>query len=113
MVAVGKLGQTLGPKGLMPNPKSGTVSDDVEGAIKAVKAGSVEFRVAKDATIHAGVGKVSFSAEDLAKNVAAYYQAVAAAKPEDAKGTYIKSVTIASTMGPGVRVATESIGGAK
>ncbi|MEX2429692.1 MAG: 50S ribosomal protein L1, partial [Patescibacteria group bacterium] len=104
MAMVGGLGKTLGPKGLMPNPKSGTVSDKVEEAIGKVKAGSIEFRVAKDATIHAGIGKASFKPEDLAKNVAAYVGAVKAAKPDDAKGTYIRSVTLASTMGPGVKV---------
>jgi large subunit ribosomal protein L1 len=109
MAMVGGLGKVLGPKGLMPNPKSGTVADDFEGAIKKVKAGSIEFRVAKDATIHAGVGKASFAAEDLAKNVAAYFGAVRAAKPSDAKGTYIRSVTLASTMGPGVRVNPDTI----
>ena len=109
MVEVGKLGKVLGPKGLMPNPKSGTVAEDVEGAIKKVKAGSIEFRVAKDATIHAGVGKASFKADDLAKNVATYFGAVRAAKPSDAKGTYIRSVTLASTMGPGVRVNPDTI----
>ena len=109
MAEVGKLGKVLGPKGLMPNPKSGTVAEDVEGAIKKVKAGSIEFRVAKDATIHAGVGKTSFKAEDLAKNVATYFGAVRDAKPSDAKGTYIRSVTLASTMGPGVRVNPDSI----
>lgn len=110
MAAVGKLGKVLGPKGLMPNPKSGTVTDDVETAIKQVKAGSVEFRVAADGTIHAGIGKVSFKADDIAKNVEAYYKAVTAAKPADAKGTFIRSVTLASTMGPGIRLESESIG---
>ncbi len=109
MVEVGKLGKVLGPKGLMPNPKTGTVADDVAEAIKAVKAGSIEFKVAGDGTIHAGVGKVSFKAEDLAKNVAAYYKAIVGAKPDDAKGTFIKSVALASTMGPGIRVNPESI----
>ncbi|HEY8108695.1 MAG TPA: 50S ribosomal protein L1 [Patescibacteria group bacterium] len=109
MAEVGKLGQILGPKGLMPNPKSGTVAEDVEDAIKKVKAGTIEFRVAKDATIHAGVGKASFKPEDLAKNVATYFQAVRSAKPSDAKGTYIRSVTLASTMGPGVRVNPDTI----
>lgn len=109
MAEVGKLGKVLGPKGLMPNPKSGTVTEDVEDAIKKVKAGSIEFRVAKDATIHAGVGKASFKAEDLIKNVAAYFQAVRNAKPSDAKGTFIRSVTLASTMGPGVRVNPDTI----
>lgn len=109
MVEVGKLGKVLGPKGLMPNPKTGTVAEDVTAAIKSVKAGSIEFRVAKDATIHAGVGKVSFKADDLAQNIAAYYRAIVAAKPDDAKGTFVKSVALASTMGPGVRVRPESI----
>ena len=109
MAEVGKLGQVLGPKGLMPNPKSGTVSENVEETIKKVKAGSIEFRVAKDATIHAGVGKASFKAEDLAKNVATYFQAIQSAKPSDAKGTFIRSVTLASTMGPGVRVNPDTI----
>ena len=109
MVEVGKLGKVLGPKGLMPNPKSGTVSDKFEDAIKKVKAGSIEFRVAKDATIHAGVGKASFKADDLTKNVATYVGAVQAAKPDDAKGTFIRSVTLASTMGPGVRVNPDTI----
>lgn len=109
MAEVGKLGKVLGPKGLMPNPKSGTVAENVEDAIKKVKTGSIEFRVAKDATIHAGVGKASFKADDLAKNVATYFGAVRAAKPSDVKGTYIRSVTLASTMGPGVRVNPDSI----
>ncbi|MSU76045.1 50S ribosomal protein L1 [Patescibacteria group bacterium] len=109
MATVSKLGKVLGPKGLMPNPKSGTVTDDFETAIKQVKAGSVEFRVAADGTIHAGIGKVSFKADDLAKNVAAYYKAVNAAKPDDAKGVFIRSVTLASTMGPGIRLAPEGI----
>ncbi len=109
MVEVGKLGKVLGPKGLMPNPQTGTVAEDVTEAIKAVKAGSIEFRVAKDGTIHAGVGKVSFKADDLARNIAAYYGAIVTAKPDDAKGTFIKSVALASTMGPGVRVNPESI----
>lgn len=110
MVEVGKLGKVLGPKGLMPNPKTGTVAEDFAAAIKSVKAGSIEFKVAKDGTIHAGVGKVSFKADDLVKNIAAYYQAVVAAKPDDAKGTFIKSLALASTMGPGIRVQPESIG---
>lgn len=109
MVEVGKLGKVLGPKGLMPNPKTGTVSEDVASAIKAVKAGAIEFKVAKDGTIHAGIGKVSFKTADLAGNVTAYYKAILGAKPEDAKGTYIKSVALASTMGPGIRVSPESI----
>jgi large subunit ribosomal protein L1 len=109
MAEVGKLGKVLGPKGLMPNPKTGTVTEDVTVAIKSVKAGSIEFKVAKDGTIHAGVGKVSFGTADLTKNITAYYHGVTAAKPDDAKGTFIKSVSLASTMGPGIRLNPESI----
>lgn len=109
MAAVGKLGTVLGPKGLMPNPKSGTVSEDPEKAIQSVKAGSIEFRVAKDATAHAGIGKASFDEADLAKNIAAYYQAVRAAKPDGTKGTFIRSVTLSSSMGPGVKVKLDSL----
>lgn len=113
MTEVAKLGKTLGPKGLMPNPKTGTVTDKPAEAIGEVKKGTIEFRVAKDATIHAGVGKVSFTEEDIAANVSTYYQAVRAAKPEDAKGTYIKTVTLASTMGPGIKLDPDSIGKVK
>lgn len=109
MGEVGKLGQTLGPKGLMPNPKAGTVTDKPEEAIKAAKQGTIEFRLAKDATMHAGIGKLSFSEEDLVANVKAFYQAVAAAKPSDLKGTYVESVTIASTMGPGIKLNQGSL----
>jgi large subunit ribosomal protein L1 len=104
MGEVGKLGQTLGPKGLMPNPKAGTVTDKPEEAIKAAKQGTIEFRLAKDATMHAGIGKLSFTEADLANNVKTFLQAVTAAKPNDFKGTYIHSVTIASTMGPGIKI---------
>lgn len=110
MVTVGKLGKVLGPKGLMPSPKAGTVNEKFEEAISAVKKGSIEFRVAKDGTLHAGIGKASFTAEDLNKNAAAYINAVKAAKPTDAKGTYIKSITLAATMGPGIKVAVNESG---
>ncbi len=100
MAEVGKLGQTLGPKGLMPNPKAGTVTPDFAKAIDDAKQGTVEFRVAKDATIHAGVGKVSFTGADLVANLSAYCQGVASAKPDDLKGTYLKTVTVTTTMGP-------------
>lgn len=110
MVEVAKLGKVLGPKGLMPNPKSGTVSAKPEEAIAEVKKGTIEYRVAKDATVHAGIGKVSFSEGDLEANVKTYYQAIVQAKPSDLKGTYIKSVVIASTMGPGIRLQTSSLG---
>lgn len=104
MPEVAKLGKVLGPKGLMPNPKAGTVSADLAPAISAVKQGTIEFRVAKDATVHAGIGKVSFSADDLLANLTAYYQAIVAAKPSDFKGTYVTSLSIATTMGPGIKV---------
>lgn len=109
MAEVGKLGKALGPKGLMPNPKSGTVTEDFATAIAGAKQGTIEFRVAKDATMHAGIGKVSFSADDIEQNLRAYYRAVANAKPDDAKGTFIRSVTIASSMGPGIRISQESL----
>jgi large subunit ribosomal protein L1 len=104
MGMVGKLGRILGRRGLMPNPKAGTVTFDIERAIGEVKAGRVEFKVDKGAIIHVAVGKASFSEEALASNLAALLDAVNRAKPSGAKGTYLKGVTIASKMGPGVRV---------
>lgn len=109
MPKVGKLGQTLGTKGMMPNPKSGTVTADVEKAVKEFKAGKIEFRLDKDAIIHLGVGKVSFKPEDLEANINALILALKAAKPSSAKGTYIKKITLASTMGPGVKVDVNMI----
>lgn len=109
MAEVGKLGKVLGPKGLMPNPKAGTVSDDPASAIAEVKKGTIEFRVAKDGTMHSGIGKVSFKTDDLLANLKAYFQAVQAAKPDDAKGTYIKTLSLASTMGPGIKVDLRSL----
>ncbi len=109
MTEVAKLGKVLGPKGLMPNPKAGTVSAKPEEAIAEVKKGTIEYRLAKDATIHAGIGKVSFTEADLAANLKAYFQAIMSAKPTDLKGTYVKSVAIASTMGPGIKVSPESL----
>lgn len=109
MPNVAKYGKALGPKGLMPNPKSGTVSDKPEEAIAEVKKGTIEYRVAKDATVHTGIGKVSFSEADLLANLGAYYQAILSAKPSDLKGTYVKSVTLASTMGPGIKVDGDSL----
>src|SRR2546422_11193948 len=108
MRAVGKLGKALGPRGLMPNPKTGTVTVDVAKAIKEIKAGKVEFRVDKTGIIHAPVGKVSFSAEKLVENAASLISAVVKAKPAVAKGKYVRSTTICSTMGPGVSVDTTS-----
>ncbi len=104
MGMVGRIGRVLGPKGLMPNPKSGTVTMDVEKAIAEVKAGKVEYRLDKTAIIHCPIGKKSFGAEKLTENYTALMDAIVKAKPAAAKGTYLKSVTLASTMGPGVKV---------
>ena len=105
MGMVGRIGRVLGPKGLMPNPKSGTVTMDVEKAIKEVKAGKVEYRLDKTAIIHCPIGKKSFGKEKLLENFTALMDAIVKAKPSTAKGQYLKSVAVASTMGPGVKVA--------
>jgi large subunit ribosomal protein L1 len=104
MRSVGKLGKVLGPRGLMPNPKTGTVTQDVANAVKEVKAGKVEFRVDKTGVIHVPVGKVNFETPKLIENASSLIQAVIKAKPAAAKGKYVKSVTICSTMGPGVHL---------
>jgi large subunit ribosomal protein L1 len=104
MGMVGRLGKKLGPRGLMPNPKSGTVTFDIERAVSEVKSGRVEFKVDRAGIVHVPVGKVSFSAEQLQANVAALVDAVNRAKPSGAKGTYMRTLTLAPTMGPGVRV---------
>jgi large subunit ribosomal protein L1 len=104
MPVVGRLGKILGPRGLMPNPKLGTVTQDVAGAIKAAKAGTVEFRAEKAGIVHAGVGKVSFADEQLAENIVAFVGALIRAKPSGAKGTYLKKAAISSTMGPSVKL---------
>jgi len=104
MAVVGRLGKVLGPKGLMPNPKLGTVTPDVADAVKAAKAGQIEFRAEKQGIIHAGVGKTSFSEEMLAENVHTFVSAIAKAKPTGAKGTYMKKVSLSSTMGPGLKL---------
>jgi len=104
MPLVGRLGQILGPKGMMPNPKVGTVTMDVAKAVADSKGGAVEFRVEKAGIIHAGVGKASFSEAALAENVSAFLKAIMKAKPTGAKGTFMKRVTISSTMGPGVKI---------
>src|SRR5215468_7680383 len=104
MGVVGRLGKILGPRGLMPNPRLGTVTMDVKGAVSAAKGGQVEFRAEKAGIIHAGIGKVSFEDKDLADNVRAFVGAITRGKPSGAKGTYIKKVSVSSTMGPGVRV---------
>ena len=107
MGMVGRIGRVLGPKGLMPNPKSGTVTMDVEKAIREVKAGKVEYRLDKTAIIHCPIGKKSFGKEKLVENFTALMDAILKAKPATAKGQYVKSVAIASTMGPGVKVSTK------
>lgn len=109
MAVVGRLGKVLGPRGLMPNPKLGTVTPDVAGAIKSVKGGQVEFRVEKAGIIHAGVGKVSFADDALIANVRALIDAVSKAKPAGVKGTYMKKLALSSTMGPGVKVDLSSV----
>ena len=112
MSVVGKLGKVLGPRGLMPNPKLGTVTKDVAEAVKAAKGGQVEFRVEKAGVIHAGVGKASFSEEALSQNIAAFVGAIQKARPSGAKGIYMKKVALSSTMGPGIKLdlATLSAG---
>lgn len=110
MGLVGRLGKILGPRGLMPNPRVGTVTMDVAAAVQAAKGGAVEFRVEKAGIVHAGVGKASFSDEALTENIKAFVDAVVKAKPAGAKGTYVKKVSISSTMGPGVRVDSSGLG---
>jgi large subunit ribosomal protein L1 len=112
MPLVGRLGKVLGPRGLMPNPKVGTVTADVAAAVKAAKGGAVEFRVEKAGVIHAGVGKASFTEEALVDNIRAFTDAVMKAKPSGAKGTFVKRIAVTSTMGPGVKVEPASLGSA-
>ena len=104
MPLVGRLGKVLGPRGLMPNPKVGTVTMDVAGAVRGAKGGSVEFRVDKQGIVHAGIGKASFPPEKLVENIKAFADAVQKAKPTGAKGTFVQRVAVSSTMGPGVKV---------
>jgi large subunit ribosomal protein L1 len=111
MPLVGRLGKVLGPRGLMPNPKVGTVTNDLVAAIKAQKGGAVEFRTEKAGIVQAGIGKASFTAEQLAQNIRAFADAVAKSKPQGVKGTFIKKISVSSTMGPGVRVETNSVFG--
>lgn len=110
MALVGRLGKILGPRGLMPNPKLGTVTMDVKGAITAAKSGQVEFRAEKAGIIHAGIGKASFEADKLIENAKALVDAIQKAKPAGAKGTYLLKAALSSTMGPGVRVDVGSLG---
>jgi large subunit ribosomal protein L1 len=109
MAVVGRLGKILGPRGLMPNPRLGTVTMDVKGAIAAAKAGQVEFRAEKAGIVHAGIGKASFPAEKLVENARAFADAIIKAKPTGAKGNYLQKVALSSTMGPGVRVDIASL----
>ena len=106
MGELGKLGRILGPKGLMPNPKSGTVTDDIEGAIKAVKAGRVEYKVDKTANIGVGIGKRSFTEDQIVENAKAVIEAIGKARPSSVKGTYIKNVSLSASMSPGIKVAS-------
>lgn len=110
MAQVGQLGRVLGPRGLMPNPKSGTVTMDIGGAVKAVKAGKIDFKVDKTGIIHAAIGKVSFSAEQIADNARELTQVLLKLKPTTAKGTYFKSIFMSSTMGPGIKIDNNSVG---
>ena len=112
MVTVGKLGKVLGPRGLMPNPKLGTVTNDIAEAVKAAKGGQVKYRAQKEGIVHAGVGKASFSEQALVENVKALINAVSRAKPAGAKGTYMKKVSISSTMGPGLKLDISAVGAA-
>jgi large subunit ribosomal protein L1 len=109
MKAVGRLGKVLGPRGLMPNPKTGTVTFDIGKAVREIKAGKVEFRVDKTGIVHAPVGKVSFPTERLIENTRALVDSIVRAKPAAAKGRYLRSVTISSTMGPGIRIDTAAV----
>ena len=113
MRVVGRLGKVLGPRGLMPNPKTGTVTPDVARAIQEIKAGKVEFRVDKTGIVHAPIGKVSFPAENLLANAHALFDSVMKAKPAAAKGKYVKTATVSSTMGPGIRVDENALVGAE
>jgi len=111
MKLVGKLGRVLGPRGLMPNPKAGTVTFDVATAVEEIKAGKVEFRVDKNGVIHAPFGKTSFSKDQLIENVKSLLDAVIRAKPSSAKGRYVRNVAVSSTMGPGIKVDVAQLGG--
>jgi len=109
MALVGRLGKVLGPRGLMPNPKVGTVTPNIAQAVKDAKSGSVEFRVEKEGIVHAGVGKASFAEADIEKNIRAFLGAIVKARPSGAKGTYLKKVALSSTMGPGVSIDVSDI----
>jgi len=110
MAVVGRLGKVLGPRGMMPNPKLGTVTQDVAKAVEAVKGGQVEFRAEKAGVVHAGIGKASFAEDALVANTRAFFDAILRAKPSGAKGIYVKKASVSSTMGPGVRLEITSLG---
>ena len=110
MALVGRLGKVLGPRGLMPNPRVGTVTPDVAAAVKASKGGAVEFRVEKAGIVHAGVGKISFDSQAIVENIRAFADAVQKAKPTGAKGNYVQRIAVTSTMGPGVKVDPSTVG---
>ena len=109
MAQLGKLGRVLGPKGLMPNPKTGTVTMDVAKAVAEIKNGKIEYRVDKVGNIHSSVGKTSFTAEQIKENISALYQQMIRIKPVTVKGTYVKNITVSSTMGPGIKIDEESL----
>lgn len=110
MGQVGQLGKVLGPRGLMPSPKAGTVTLDVAKAVKEIKAGKIEFRVDKTGNVHAPIGRISFSTDQLGENLKAFMDSILRAKPSGAKGTYVRSVTVSSTMGPGIAIDPNSFG---
>ena len=110
IIKVGPLGRVLGPRGLMPTPKAGTVTFDISRAVNEIKAGKIEFRVDKTGNVHAPIGKVSFSEEQLSENLGVFMDEIMRSKPSGAKGTYLKSVTVSSTMGPGVGIDTNLFG---
>ncbi|MBV67310.1 MAG: 50S ribosomal protein L1 [Candidatus Marinimicrobia bacterium] len=109
MPELGKHGRVLGPRGLMPNPKTGTVTNDVEKAVKEIKSGKIEFKVEKNGIIHAGVAKMSFDEDKIAQNITTFIDAIKKAKPSGVKGVYMKKVTVSSTMGPGLKLDHEKI----
>jgi len=109
MSGIGRLGKILGPKGLMPNPKAGTVTQDIAKAVKDLKAGKIEYRVDKTGNIHCGIGKLSFADEQLIENAKTFFGAIVRARPTSAKGTYMKNASVCSTMGPGVKLDTQEI----
>jgi large subunit ribosomal protein L1 len=110
MPLVGRLGKVLGPRGLMPNPKVGTVTQDVAGAVRDAKGGAVEFRVEKAGIVQAGIGKASFGEQQLVENIKAFADAVQKARPAGARGTYLRRIAVSSTMGPGVKVDPATLG---